>query len=898
MFPNDPLDVRVELRTGTAWTDITKDVYTRDAITHTRGLRNAGTSADPASVPLTINNKGGKYSPRNAMSPYYGLIGRNTPVRLTVPGAPVHLAVDGTPDTRLSTPYTADLTTDALDVRVDVEPYGWDATTTQQHLISMWDETDPALRAWEVYLYSGFLYLVWTTTDGTVWNYGWAPPAELPRRAVLRITYDTTDTGLSRVRTYWSTSMDGGPWTRFGRDVLLSRPTPIRAAAVPLTIARRGLTGAVYRAQVRSSEDGPILADLDLTAAQPGATSLTDETGRTWTASTATAVTDRWPRFVGEVSEWPQRWTPGEHDVWTSVEAAGVLRRYGQGVKALDSPLRRRIPSGSPVAYWPMEDGREATQAYSPIARVQPLILAGAAMASDDTLAGSLPVPTFSGAASFGQQVPRGPDGDWMVSYVYRMDTPPPGKFRALDVQTTGVARRLVLEVASDRYWFTGYGAQGQQLFQLYYTIRNADFFQTWNRLEITARLRGAQTEYHHGWIPVENAVGTGNEAYITGAPGHVTSVAMSGNVGDTGGISLGHLAVLPSADTSLYDRADSAYAGESVRTRMTRLALEEGVPLSFERGFGTPQMGGQTADTLLTLLQSGAETDGGRLTEDPARIGLRYRERATLYTQEPALVLDYQAPGLAPPLEPTDDDQDTRNDITVQRSGGSSARAVLEAGPLSVQDPPAGIGRYDESVTLSLYRDDQPADHAAWRLHLGAWDGARYPAVKVLLHKAPHLIPSVLQLREGDLIRIVNLPGWISREPVDLIVEGWTETLLPRRWEITLVCSPGGPWMTAVTDHPTFGTAGTDGSELASALTATATTVRVRTTDGPSWTTDPAEMPVDIAIDGETMRVTAIGAPVSGVQTFTVTRSLNGVVKTHAAGASVALAHPAIASL
>jgi hypothetical protein len=522
-------------------------------------------------------------------------------------------------------------------------------------------------------------------------------------------------------------------------------------------------------------------------------------------------------------------------------------------------------------------------------------------MAADDTLAGSLPVPVFSGVASFGQQVPRGPDGDWMVSYVYRMDAPPPGTVRALDVQTTGgPARRLVLEITPTGYRFIGYSAQGGQLFLRSFSWARGDFFGVWNRFEFTARQLGSQVEYHHGWILVEGATGTGNEVLVPGSsPGHVTSVAMGGNFGDGGGgISLGHLAVLPSADTSLYDRADSAYAGETARTRMTRLAREENIPLSFERGFGTPQMGGQTADTLLTLLQSGAETDGGRLTEDPARIGLRYRERATLYTQEPTLVLDYQAPGLAPPLEPVDDDQDVRNDITVQRAGGTSARAVLEAGPLSVQDPPAGIGKYDESVTLSLYRDSQPADHAAWRLHLGAWDGARYPAVRVLLHKAPHLIPAVLRLREGDLIRIVNLPPWVSREPVDLIVEGWTETLLPRRWEITFVCSPGGPWMTAVADHPTYGKAGTDGSELASALTATATTVRVRTTDGPPWTTDLAEMPVDIAIGGETMRVTAIGAPVSGVQTFTVTRSLNGVVKAHAAGASVALAHPAIASL
>jgi len=165
------------------------------------------------------------------------------------------------------------------------------------------------------------------------------------------------------------------------------------------------------------------------------------------------------------------------------------------------------------------------------------------------------------------------------------------------------------------------------------------------------------------------------------------------------------------------------------------------------------------------------------------------------MYTQDPALTLTYGLPGLAPPLEPDDEADVYRNDRTVQRDGGSEARAVLETGRLSVQDPPAGIGLYDDSVTLSLADDVQAEPIADWRLYHGTYDAARYPTVTVKLHRAPHLIPAVLAMREGDIIRIKSLPGHVAYGDLDLLVTGWTETLLPRTWTRTFTCEPGGPW-------------------------------------------------------------------------------------------------------
>lgn len=76
--------VRFELYVGEEWLDITGDVYTRDPATITFGRPNEGTRPTPGSCSLTITNRDGRYSPLNPNSPYFGLLGRNTPLRVSV----------------------------------------------------------------------------------------------------------------------------------------------------------------------------------------------------------------------------------------------------------------------------------------------------------------------------------------------------------------------------------------------------------------------------------------------------------------------------------------------------------------------------------------------------------------------------------------------------------------------------------------------------------------------------------------------------------------------------------------------------------------------------------------------------------------------------------------------
>jgi hypothetical protein len=65
----------------------------------------------------------------------------------------------------------------------------------------------------------------------------------------------------------------------------------------------------------------------------------------------------------------------------------------------------------------------------------------------------------------------------------------------------------------------------------------------------------------------------------------------------------------------------------------------------------------------------------------------------------------------------------------------------------------------------------------------------------------------------------------------------------------------------------------------------------------GTLWSTDAADYPVPITIGGEELNLTAVSGA-SSPQTFTVTRSINGVSKSHPAGAPVTLSRSAAIAL
>jgi hypothetical protein len=257
-------------------------------------------------------------------------------------------------------------------------------------------------------------------------------------------------------------------------------------------------------------------------------------------------------------------------------------------------------------------------------------------------------------------------------------------------------------------------------------------------------------------------------------------------------------------------------------------------------------------------------------------------------------------------PLDPVDDDRYTRNDVTATRPRGSFSQQTLDEGALSTQAPPNGVGRYDDSVTVNVESDDQLGSQAMWRVHLGTVDEPRYPEISVNL-RHPSFTESIermngaLAVDIGQRINIENPPAWMAPDTIGLLVEGYTEVIGVVEHDITYTTSPYTPHNVASLDDEFFGHVDTEGCSTNGAINSTSTVLNVLTDVGATrWidsATYPDDFPFDIWVGGEVMRVNAcVGTALS--QTFDVTRSINGVVKSHASGTRLSLAYPAVIGL
>jgi hypothetical protein len=541
-----------------------------------------------------------------------------------------------------------------------------------------------------------------------------------------------------------------------------------------------------------------VVANPNLEAQTVGSASFTDTapSPRTWTMSGTDAITNKFQRFTGEVSSWPPQWDTGGKDVTTPITASGILQRLGQRKAPLQSTLRRRLTTASGmIAYWPMEDGTGATQAASPLAGVSPMRTSGFTWGADGSLAGSAPLPQLSPPSSLVAQVPHLVTGDWQAEFVYKLDSLPAAPTVLMTVNVgSGTASQIQLLVGVASVQIQALDANGTVLASASATPDH--FTDGWGRIQIKTATVGGVVYVYGLWLIVGTSTSLQVVTNYSGTPGGVSSVTGSWGSGFAS-LRIGHLAVYPYTSPNLYDNADRGFDGETSAARLARVATEQSIPMSVAaHAADTELVGAQTQDTVLNVVQGAAQADEGLLHEAREFLGMRYRGRRSLEGQASALDLPYVASpqALLAPLTPVEDDQGTVNDSTVTRTGGSFGRVTMPTGSLSTQDPPAGVGLYDESITLNLHSDDQPYYHAGWRTHLGTWDEARFPQVNIALEKNPALIPSACRIDTGSRIRITApLPSWLPPDPIDNLVLGYTETIAQFSWRLAFACAPYG---------------------------------------------------------------------------------------------------------
>jgi hypothetical protein len=616
----------------------------------------------------------------------------------------------------------------------------------------------------------------------------------------------------------------------------------------------------------------------------------------------------KWVRFTGEISSLPVDGDISGRDIYVQAQAGGILRRMGQGEAPLQSAMRRSIQVAKGLlAYWPMSDGADSAQAASAVPGVGPLSATGLSFAAVSSLPGSEPLPSLGATGQIRGSVPTGSGGQWRVEFVWLMDSAPAGDVTLLEVTATGTyVEWAVIVHAAGTVTLTNAVADGTAQVHTVTPAADQPLFGRWQRTVVEVVDSGSDVNVL--WQTSADIEQTGWHSSFTAtnaSSGRVTGVSGTYDA-NAQGVALGHIAVYDTYNPAViaFINTTSGYVGETAGDRAARLCAEEGVQYWRIGAGSTSAMGPQLVASLGTLLAECAAADMGILYEPRDGYGFTYRDRVSLYGQDPRLALDYAAHQLAGNPKPVDDDRFTRNSLTVGRTNGSSVLAEETTGRLSTARPEdGGVGTYPDSVSLNLAADDLLPNQGGWRLHLGVVDEARYPQVALNLRHStftdnPDMMNAVLALEQGDRVTIANPPAeWWAPDVISQLAIGYTETLGALEHDMSINCVPESPYQVGVRDDTIRARRDSAGSYLAVDVSPVDTVWQVATPDGPLWTTSAADFPQDLMVGGERVTVTGI-AGASSPQLFAVIRSANGVVKAQTAQTEVHVVRPTVRAL
>lgn len=908
-MPSLPPPIKGELFYDGVWNEAS--VRTTSDIEIVRGLSSeSSTAAEPTET--TCDLESGRdmlYAPRNPESPLFGKIGRNTPFRFSLEsGGAYFTSSETTGIFSFSTPDNAafDLPGD-LDLRMDCKADNWYAaqTYTTRHT--------PGTVAFALASNSaGELYFWWTPTTGTRFAKSTKPLAlHNGERIVVRVTVDV-DNGASgsTVRFWTGKAIDGENWTMLGDPVTQATAAPFQDIAGSIFVADNQLSllpdsssgtdrfrGEVYGFQLWSGVNDQLVVDLDTARdggeAAVGGTSLIDATGFTWTRSGNSSLSNQYFRSVGEIPAWPPTRDLTGNAVFTSIAPTGVMRRMDSGNKPVDSSLLRWLRDQQPLECWPMTDGSDVVQGVSLVGG-SPIV---AELAGTGTILGKFGSytlhewiePVFSVLDEQDNVVtgllPRHTGSDWAVDFIFNLSglIQPFNRLILTDEgHATNADPRVTLSFA-----FPGHSdpGSGQWVSATWEFEDDAGSSQSliWSPNFPAPEIFDG--EPHHIRIAGDGQGGsTLIDMYIDG------QFAVNGTVpfdiqplrrleyvllytalgdSDNKPMSVGYITywgddITPGPDE--FYNAFKGFPGEAVADRIPRLASENGYVASIS---GQDDEGVtlslQERERLLELLQASSDADGGYLLERRDALEIYQRSKSTFWNQSPVFTLDFTNGVVGAPFRPVDDDKLTENDVTVKgKRSGSPARYVLEEGELSVQDFPNGVGKYDKEFEYILFDSQDIRDRAYLKLHLGTYNGVRYTRITLDLanKRVFAMLHKILRADIGDKIRLTNIPKDHGFGPVDVIIQGYTETIGPEEWRIVFNCVPGNPWSSGQVSldgeiNPQS-RVNTSGCVTSATADTTDTTLDVFTTAEKRWTAEARDFPFDVNAGGE--MVTFIG--------------------------------------
>lgn len=924
-FPQTPLPLIVSIAPGAdasatpdvweaagLWVNITPDVRVEDGIVIEAGRGDEANQVDTTKCAFRLDNRAGNYSPRNPQGIYYGALKKNTPVKVEIQ-------------------RTAD--------------------TFNRTVAAGWGTSD--------------IGLVWAQPDGSptfALSVSAATGAVLGLSAANSVNANTLTSGgswNSDILMEFSLPVvpAGGAWIagpqlrRAGATTHMAVSAAIQAGGqVDLTIDRfyggasrfilatQTAALATYTASrkiwIRARTQGvmtygkiwydgsaePSTWTLSFTETNPDLMLDAENSANVlgvnvgvfgWrvTGNTNTTQMNVWsysstaPVYMGNVVEWPVRWDASANDSTVPVTASGIIRRLSQGQAPLGSPLFKTFSTrANNYAYWPLEDVSGSSTAAGIGPGIKPASVFQASFGYSGTRLGgassTMTITQNTTIAGILPQVTLTPTSGWtMVFYLLMEALPPSGQdATVMQIRTSGLhssysvivqnTGNIAFQTTDPDGTLGGYASLGAATFTA----------AVWHEIRLECYQSGTLFARFTAINTVSGVVSQATFPIGTGSLGIPNSWAIYGSSTSFPAGSVAHVAFFKAG--SIFTNTETlpaarGYAGETASARIKRLCAEQSVPLTL-LDTSTTLMGAQASATFLDLVRECETADLGILYETNYIPGLGYRPRTARYSTTSRLTLSFATGFIAEPPEPTDDDRNLRNDWTVSRVNGSSAQVTDST---SIQQQ----GRYDDSVQINVSTDDVLLSHAGLRVFLGTLDALRWPKIAWNLARTPSLAAGWLSFLVGSRFTVSSPPAQLPGQSLDVLVEGWTQTLSTYTWEVELNCSPAVAWSgfrpVADAANPDTRDARIDSatSFLTTGINSSATSMSVtHATGDAAW--DTTAVPLDIAMTGERQTVTAITG--TNPQTFTITRSVNGVVKAHLANEVISLWTPAYVSL
>lgn len=605
-------------------------------------------------------------------------------------------------------------------------------------------------------------------------------------------------------------------------------------------------------------------------------------------------------RLHGYVNSWPKRWDTTGTDSVVPISIGGIKRRLDSD-DVEKSPMARTCagPTAegiSPIAYWPMEDGANATQFASALPGGQTAVLGGvSSLAVSDLFPGSQPLPVWPEGAVTRANVPAHTDvGRWAVQIASHMPTNG-------GISGSGVVR--VFHAAGDIT--VGPNMDGTYIIVVIRDLSgavidvdqpfvDADLILDQNLSYVITAVNDASGTDDYFYIRILNDDGDTVFTYDynagAGRYGKVGSVSPGGLFHAYSGMTLGHLQVFADAtwdeDTSGVPaaRAMGAWNTERLTDRLTRVCREENIPFATYAGDEAATLGPQPTGSTSAVLADAEKAGRGVLHEH--EFGLAYKSPRDYSNQPVHLAIDQAQGQLAEFVEADDDDQGFVNQWTAKRTDGSSS---------TYRDPAytTGDALFAGGDTYNVETDAQLPHIAGWEVHKGTVDEDRWPMLAINLANHPELIEQWVAMPFGGRVQVANPHEEVGVDLIDAIREGRTEHWNSKEWTARMNTTPASIHRVGVwgddTGSNTTSRWGVNNSTLAADISDSATSVTVTAPDEP-WVvgntgTDTVNFPLDVDIGGLTYSCTAIAGAVP-TYTFTIVRLATD--KAHTAGTPV----------